>query len=111
MNADDGRIEPRWRVERIGDDLGKHVACAVFVLDFEHDPYAIPEALSYAAAAAKEFPILAENLIRVAMLHAPIHRAALIRGHWPYELKLEGIRKIREVLARRIEFMQGRGES
>ena len=42
---------------------GKHEACDYFVLDWKHDPFAIPAALAYAEACENEFPELAHDLL------------------------------------------------
>lgn len=41
----------------------KHFGCEYFVLDLSHDPFAIPALKAYAAACAKTFPKLAEDLL------------------------------------------------
>lgn len=41
---------------------GKHYDCTYFVLDWEHDPFAIPAALAYAKACKDKFPKLAAEL-------------------------------------------------
>jgi hypothetical protein len=40
----------------------KHEHCTYFVLDWVHDPYALPAALAYADACAAEYPRLAADL-------------------------------------------------
>jgi hypothetical protein len=41
---------------------GKHEGCTYFVLDWEHDPFALPAALAYAEACELSFPKLAADL-------------------------------------------------
>ena len=41
---------------------GKHEHCNYFVLDLEHDPYAIPALKAYADACRAEYPELAADL-------------------------------------------------
>lgn len=43
---------------------GKHAECDYFVLDWAHDPYAIPAALAYADACESTHPFLARDLRR-----------------------------------------------
>ena len=52
----------KYRVERVSDPTGKHAGCEYYVLDWKHDPYAIPAALAYADACVAKFPVLAESL-------------------------------------------------
>ena len=54
----------KYRVTRVSDSAGKHDACEFFVLDWEHDKFAIPAALAYARACEAEFPELAADLHR-----------------------------------------------
>lgn len=44
---------------------GKHDGCAYFVLDLEHDQFALPALKAYAKACKKEFPELAKDLERI----------------------------------------------
>ncbi len=41
---------------------GKHEHCAYFVLDWEHDPFAVQAARAYADACEKTHPALASDL-------------------------------------------------
>ena len=41
---------------------GKHEHCEYFVLDWRHDPFAIPAARAYADACESEYPALADDL-------------------------------------------------
>jgi len=47
----------------------KHEGCEYFVLDWAHDPYAVPAALAYADACEREFPNLARDLRSLANRH------------------------------------------
>lgn len=40
----------------------KHHGCEYFVLDMDHDPFAIPAVLAYAEACEREYPLLAKDL-------------------------------------------------
>lgn len=44
---------------------GKHEGCYYFVLDIDHDQFAIPALEAYAAACATDFPALASDLVRI----------------------------------------------
>lgn len=44
---------------------GKHADCAYFVLDLEHDDFAIHALKAYANACAKSYPDLAADLRRI----------------------------------------------
>lgn len=44
----------------------KHYGCSYFVLDLDHDKFAIPAIRAYAEACKEEFPVLATNLLSVA---------------------------------------------
>lgn len=48
---------------------GKHETCAYFVLDWHHDPFAVPAALAYAKACEVTHPALAADLRQMADLH------------------------------------------
>ncbi|KAF1043466.1 DUF3310 domain-containing protein [Xylophilus sp.] len=55
----------KFEVRRVdGSDApgGKHHGCVYFVLDIDHDPYAVPAVLAYADACEATHPLLAENL-------------------------------------------------
>lgn len=49
----------------------KHADCSYFVLDLEHDPFAIPALRAYARACAKTHPDLARDLRYVANTPKP----------------------------------------
>ena len=40
----------------------KHAYCEYFVLDWQHDPFAVPAARAYATACESKYPALAEDL-------------------------------------------------
>jgi hypothetical protein len=66
----------KYRVERIdgsSEQGRKHESCAYFVLDLDHDPYALPALKAYARACRKEYPSLAHDLLGIVV--------GLI-GHW-----------------------------
>jgi hypothetical protein len=44
----------------------KHAGCMYYVLDLSHDIYAGPALIAYADACAAEFPLLAEDLRKLA---------------------------------------------
>jgi hypothetical protein len=44
----------------------KHEKCDHFVLDFNHDPFALPAILAYAQACRKTHPELANDLFKAA---------------------------------------------
>ena len=48
---------------------GKHETCAYFVLDWQHDPFAVPAARAYADACEATHPALAADLRREADRH------------------------------------------
>ncbi len=51
----------------------KHYGCDYFVLDFDHDPHAMPALRAYAASCRKDFPVLADDIER---------RLALLTGRF-----------------------------
>jgi len=50
------------RTDGSSQDGGKHAECDYFVLDWIHDPFAIPAALAYAKACEAEYPDLAADI-------------------------------------------------
>jgi len=58
---------------------GKHEHCAYFVLDWEHDPFAVPAARAYADACESKYPALASDLRLNADRHA-VRWAMLEKG-------------------------------
>ncbi len=65
-NADDGKgIHRKYKIERTDGSSkpgGKHEHCAYFVLDLEHDPFALKALRAYARACRKTHPKLAEDI-------------------------------------------------
>ncbi len=67
---------------------GTHEGCQYFVLDMDHDPYALPALQAYAAACASAYPLLARDLSRITLdmqsrRDDPHHPA----GPWPFPKK------------------------
>lgn len=58
-------IYRKFVVRRV-DESPKHEGCEYFVLDWKHDPFAIPAARAYAEACREKFPALAADLIQMA---------------------------------------------
>lgn len=44
---------------------GKHEDCRFFVLDIDHDPFAIPALRAYAEACGDKYPELANDLLEI----------------------------------------------
>lgn len=59
------------RTDRSTRKGGRHAHCAHFVLDLNHDPFAIPALKAYANACRKQFPALARDLDRVCLMSDP----------------------------------------
>ena len=60
-----GLIPDKFYVERSdgqSEQGEKHDGCEYFVLDLDHDPYAIPALKAYAEACRDEYPHLARDL-------------------------------------------------
>jgi hypothetical protein len=58
-------ITDKFRISRTdgtSEPGGKHHACDYFVLDLDHDPFAIPALRAYADACEAEYPLLAADL-------------------------------------------------
>lgn len=58
-------IYGKFHIERTNGSSapgGKHEHCAYFVLDLEHDDFALPALAAYAAACRKEYPQLARDI-------------------------------------------------
>lgn len=65
FHRDAGGIYRKYQVTRVdgsSEPGGKHERCDYFVLDWQHDPFAIPAALAYANACEEQFPALARDL-------------------------------------------------
>lgn len=58
----------------------KHAACTYFVLDWDHDPFAVPAARAYADACASTYPELAADLRKLADQHWARWREARLKG-------------------------------
>ena len=52
----------KYRVERVNDMDGKHDGCRYFVLDPQHDPYAIDALAAYADACRYTNPNLSADI-------------------------------------------------
>ena len=52
----------KYSVRRVSDPEGKHTGCEYFVLDWNHDKFAIPAMAAYATACEKDFPRLAQDI-------------------------------------------------
>lgn len=68
LDAQFGLYE-KFRVERTDgrSERGeKHDGCEYFVLDLDHDPFALPALLAYARHCGEEYPQLANDLFRKA---------------------------------------------
>lgn len=53
------------RTDGSSEPGGKHAGCAYFVLDLEHDPFALPALHAYADACEATHPELAHDLRRI----------------------------------------------
>lgn len=62
----DGRLNNSKFIVGRRDKSPKHEACSYFVLDWVHDPFAIPAARAYADACEATHPELAKDLRRMA---------------------------------------------
>jgi hypothetical protein len=50
---------------------GKHENCSYFVLDLDHDEFAVPALKAYAKACKKKYPALARDLASLANAKTP----------------------------------------
>ena len=50
------------RTDGSSEPGGKHERCAYFVLDLEHDQFAIPALKAYAKACSEQYPELADDI-------------------------------------------------
>ena len=68
-DPEEGIYEKFWVSRTDGRSLPgeKHAECRYFVLDWKHDPFAVPAALAYADACEEEYPELAADLRREAL--------------------------------------------
>lgn len=55
----------KYSVIRLGGTPGKHIGCEYFVLDLEHDEFAVAALRAYANACRGIFPALAADLRRM----------------------------------------------
>jgi len=55
----------KFHVERLDDPTGKHKGCRYFVLDLNHDKFAIPALQAYIGACINEYPELAHDLVEI----------------------------------------------
>lgn len=62
MSDEHKGIYRKYRVERLNDSANKHKFCNYFVLDLDHDKFAIPALRAYAKACKKEYPQLAKDI-------------------------------------------------
>ena len=63
MATDEQRgVYRKYRVERLHDPTGKHAGCNYFVLDLDHDEFAIPALRAYAKSCREKFPQLAKDI-------------------------------------------------
>lgn len=53
----------KYQIKRLNDKEGKHKNCLLYVLDLNHDKFAIPALKAYIEACEKEYPLLANDLI------------------------------------------------
>jgi hypothetical protein len=66
--SDSKGIYRKFNIERADGSSGpggKHEHCAYFVLDLEHDRFAIPALRAYADACREAYPALAADLDRI----------------------------------------------
>ena len=54
------------RIDGGSEPGGKHEHCRYFVLDMDHDPYAIDALYAYAEACYNEYPQLSKDLAHIA---------------------------------------------
>jgi hypothetical protein len=62
-------IYGKYRVERVGGTPGKHDECFYYVLDLDHDPFALPALRAYADSCRERYPELAADLDRLTGEH------------------------------------------
>lgn len=55
------------RLDGSSEPGGKHENCFYFVLDCDHDPHAAKALHAYYQSCRKDFPFLAEDLLRILM--------------------------------------------
>ncbi len=59
-------IYQKYKVRRVFDPVLKHANCHYFVLDLDHDKFAASALRAYAEECAVEYPVLAQDLRRLA---------------------------------------------
>jgi hypothetical protein len=68
MSDRDRGIIRKYEVKRTdgsSEPGGKHDRCSYFVLDLEHDQFAMPALRAYAKACRKEYPALADDIMTI----------------------------------------------
>lgn len=68
-NDEDRGLYEKYEVRRVdgsSEPGGKHWRCRYYVLDVDHDQFAIDALLAYAMACEEKFPRLAEDLFKIA---------------------------------------------
>ena len=84
-------LHERFRVERTdgsSEPGGKHDGCEYFVLDLDHDRFAIDALIAYEAACADEYPALARDLRdRVIAKNPEKAEQIVFREYNPFEVK------------------------
>lgn len=58
-------VYKKWAMKRLNDPDGKHDDCFIFVLDIDHDPFAVPALNAYIDACEHEYGPLAFDLTNV----------------------------------------------
>lgn len=72
----------KFQVKRVDGDP-KHDNCNYFVLDIDHDPFAVPALLRYADVCASTYPALAADLQK--MVQAQKEKQYLALKLYPYD--------------------------
>jgi len=62
-----------WRVDGGNKRGRKHNGCDYFVLDWNHDRYAIPAMTAYAKACRRQYPVLAKDIMKRVKLFGGSH--------------------------------------
>ena len=73
-------IYRKYLVKRLRDREGKHRRCEYFVLDWKHDPFAVPAARAYADACETQYPELAKDLRENADRYERMRNSRKCRG-------------------------------
>lgn len=72
MSDRDRGVYRKYEVKRTdgsSEPGGKHAKCAYFVLDLEHDEYAVPALRAYAKACRTTHPALAMDIVQIITTH------------------------------------------